>query len=92
MRGFQNEEDDKTLEWHDLNHDQRLEAAAQLHAVIAAQLGALAHSMVEFGCGTERACAFVRRMSIRHQLPISTRSLLLQHLVSRNWKKYSDKN
>lgn len=64
-----------------MNPAQRSEAASQLHAVIAAQLGALAHSMVEFGCGIEGACAFVRRMSIRHQLPISKRAILLQHLA-----------
>jgi len=82
LRSFQ-ETEDAILEWHDLNRNQRYEATAQLHAVISAQIGALAHSMVEFGGGTEGACAFVRRMSIRHQLPISKRTLLLQHLVSR---------
>ena len=71
----------RTLQWHDLTHAERSEAASQVHAVVFAQLGALAHSMMEFGCGMERSCAFVRRMSVRNQLPISQRTMLLQHLV-----------
>ena len=71
----------KKLRWHDLTHAERSEAASQVHAVVFAQLGALAHSMMEFGCGMERSCAFVRRMSVRNQLPISQRTMLLQHLV-----------
>ena len=62
---------------------ERHEAASQVHAVVFAQLGALAHSMIEFGCGLERSCAFVRRMAIRNQLPMSQRTILLQHLVER---------
>jgi hypothetical protein len=73
----------KKLLWHDLNHAERSEAATQVHAVVFAQLGALAHSMMEFGCGTKRACAFVRRMCVRNQLPISQRSMLLSHLMGK---------
>jgi hypothetical protein len=69
------------LKWHDLSQKERSVAASQVHAVIFAQLGALAHSMMEFGCGLERSCAFVRRISIRNQLPISQRTMLLQHLT-----------
>jgi len=72
----------RKLKWHDLTHKERAEAAAQVHAVVFAQLGALAHSMIEFGCGIERSCAFVRRMAIRNQLPISQRAMLLQHLIN----------
>jgi hypothetical protein len=71
----------RKLRWHDLSQKERSEAASQVHAVVFAQLGALAHSMMEFGCGLERSCAFVRRMSIRNQLPISQRTMLLQHLT-----------
>jgi hypothetical protein len=70
--------------WHDLTYTERIEAASQVHAVVFAQLGALAHSMIEFGCGLERSCAFVRRMAIRNQLPSSQRTMLLQHLIVRN--------
>ena len=63
---------------------ERSEAASQVHAVVFAQLGALAHSMIEFGCGLERSCAFVRRMSIRNQLPSSQRTMLLTHLMARD--------
>jgi hypothetical protein len=72
------------FKWHDLRPDERLMASSQVHAVIFAQLGALAHSMKEFGCGVDRACAFVRRLCIRNQLPISQRSILLQHLLRNN--------
>lgn len=77
----------RKLKWHDLNHVERSEAATQVHAVVFAQLGALAHSMMEFGCGLERSCAFVRRMSVRNQLPISQRTMLLQHLIKSSSNK-----
>lgn len=72
--------------WYDLTQTERVEAASQVQAVVFAQLGALAHSMMELGCGLERSCAFVRRMSVRNQLPSSQRTMLLQHLVSRDGK------
>jgi hypothetical protein len=74
----------RKTKWHDLTYTERIEAASQVHAVVFAQLGALAHSMIEFGCGLERSCAFVRRMAIRNQLPSSQRTMLLQHLRDRN--------
>lgn len=61
-----------------------------MHAVVCAQLGAISHSMIEFGCGFERSAAFVRRMAIRNQLPISQRTILLQHLVGRTNNSDSD--
>jgi hypothetical protein len=73
----------RKTKWFDLSYTERLEAASQVHAVVFAQLGALAHSMIEFGCGLERSCAFVRRMAIRNQLPSSQRTMLLQHLMDR---------
>jgi 6-phosphofructokinase len=74
----------RKTKWHDLNYTERGEAASQVHAVVFAQLGALAHSMIEFGCGLDRSCAFVRRMSIRNQLPSSQRTMLLMHLMVRD--------
>lgn len=38
-------------------------------------------SMIELGCGIPRACNFVRRLSIRYQLPMSLRITLIQHLT-----------
>jgi hypothetical protein len=73
-----------TIQWYDLNYIERIEAASQVHAVVFAQLGALAHSMMEFACGLHRSCSFVRRMSIRNQLPSSQRTMLLLHLIQRN--------
>lgn len=75
------------IRWHDLNNIERIEAASQVQAVVFAQLGALAHSMIEFGCGLERSIAFVRRMAIRNQLPSSQRTMLLQHLIKRHKKE-----
>ena len=68
------------MKWHDLRPSDRADAASQVHSVIFAQLGALAHSMVEFGCSVDMACSFVRRLSVRHQLPLSQRTMLLSHL------------
>ncbi len=75
-------EKNKKIKWHDLNYKDRSDAAAQIHSVIFSQLGALSHSMVEFGCSVEQACAFVRRLSVRHQLPLAQRSMLLSHLIN----------
>jgi len=74
----------RKTKWYDLSHKERVQAASQVQAVVFAQLGALAHSMMELGCGLERSCAFVRRMAVRHQLPSGQRTMLLQHLVSRD--------
>lgn len=82
----------RKLQWHDLTHAERSEAASQVHAVVFAQLGALAHSMMEFGCGMERSFAFVRRMSVRNQLPIAQRTMLLQHLAGKAGAGDDDKN
>jgi hypothetical protein len=79
------------MKWHDLKDQERCEAASQVHAVVFAQLGALAHSMIEFGCGLQRSCAFVRRMSVRNQLPMSQRAMLLQHLMLRETDDGSEK-
>ena len=69
------------LKWHDLRDSDRYDAASQVHAIVFAQLGTLAHTMIGFGCGLHRSCAFVRRMAVRNQLPISQRTMLLQHLM-----------
>ncbi|KAL7558610.1 hypothetical protein ACA910_019445 [Epithemia clementina (nom. ined.)] len=80
----------RKIKWHDLSLEERVGAASQVHAVVFAQLGALAHSMIEFGCGLQRSCAFVRRMAIRHQLPSAQRTMLLQHLMAR-WEDEKSK-
>ena len=77
-------EKNRKMRWHDLNYKDRGDAAAQIHSIVFSQLGALSHSMVEFGCSVEQACSFVRRLSIRHQLPLSQRSMLLSHLIHGN--------
>ena len=81
----------RKIKWHDLSLEERVGAASQVHAVVFAQLGALAHSMIEFGCGLQRSCAFVRRMAVRHQLPSAQRTMLLQHLMAR-WEDEDEKS
>eukprot|EP00957_Ditylum_brightwellii_P061410 4661239-Ditylum_brightwellii.AAC.1 len=41
----------RKIKWYELGSDECSLAASQVHAVVFAQLSALAHSMVEFGCG-----------------------------------------
>eukprot|EP00804_Cyclotella_cryptica_P001684 CCRYP_009059-RA/>CCRYP_009059-RA protein AED:0.31 eAED:0.31 QI:17/1/1/1/1/1/3/2439/903 len=74
----------RQIKWHDLSPNEYADAAAQVHSVVFAQLGTLSHSMLELGCGIGRACSFVRRLSIRYQLPLSLRITLIQHLTSKN--------
>lgn len=69
------------INWHDLRNEERMEAATQVHAIVSSQVGALAHSMMEFGCGLDRTSAFVRRVAVQNQLPMSLRIMLLQHLA-----------
>ena len=80
VRGKPNE----SIKWHDLAPSEYADAAAQVHSVVFAQLGTLAHSMLEMddgsGNGLLRACDFVRRLSIRYQLPLNLRITLLNHL------------
>jgi len=73
----------KNIKWHDLAPSEYADAAAQVHSVVFAQLGTLAHSMLEMDVsdsGLLRACSFVRRLSIRYQLPLNLRITLLNHL------------
>jgi len=77
---------DLQVKWHDLTWYQRVEAAQQLHSVVFSQLAALSHSMIEFGCDYDKTTSFVRRLSVRHQLPISRRAMLLDHIKKRREK------
>lgn len=71
----------KRIKWHDLNPNEYVDAANQVSSVVFAQLGTLSHSMIELGCGITRAINFVRRLSIRYQLLLSLRILLIQYLM-----------
>lgn len=79
--------DSQAMQWHDLKEEERYEAASQVHAVVFAQLGTMIDSMLDFGIGLERTSAFVRRMSVRNQLPMSQRTTLLRHLIAREGEK-----
>jgi len=81
---------DSEATWHDLLIDQREQATSLVLDIVAAQLTALAHSIIEYderGGKLERAKKFVRRMSVKYQLPISQRQLLLEHLSELKVKK-----
>lgn len=67
--------------WHDLTEKERYEAASQVHAVVFAQVGEMADSMLEFCGSVEKTSAFVRRMCVRNSLPVSQRTTLLRHLI-----------
>lgn len=77
-----------SIKWHDLSPSEYADAAAQVHSVVFAQLGTLAHSMLEMNvsgsASTARACNFVRRLSIRYQLPLNLRITLLNHIQNNN--------
>jgi hypothetical protein len=67
--------------WHDLTEKERYEAASQVHAVVFAQVGEMADSMLEFCGSVEKTSAFARRMCVRNSLPVSQRTALLRHLI-----------
>mmetsp|Transcript_29225 Transcript_29225/g.69586 ORF Transcript_29225/g.69586 Transcript_29225/m.69586 type:complete len:902 (+) Transcript_29225:312-3017(+) len=69
------------LKWHDLDPHEYAGVASQVHSVVFAQLGTLSHSMLEMDIGVKTACSFVRRISVRYQLPLSLRITLIQHLI-----------
>ena len=69
--------------WHDLPDSSRLDAAQQVQEIVLAQLAALSHSMLEFGCGAERTEGFLRRMGVRYQVGKEGREQLLLHIGER---------
>jgi len=70
--------------WHDLTEVERYQAAMQVNAVVFAQVNAMTDSMMELCGNTEKTSAFVRRVCVRNQLPISQRTDLLRHLTAKD--------
>ncbi len=55
----------------------------RVHNIIFSQIGAYAHSMIEFGCPKALTVQFVRRLSTSYQLSEEQRGMLLA-IVSRH--------
>lgn len=71
----------KKTKWHDLSEVERYEAAAQVNAVVYAQVSAMSDLMLELCGNLEKTTSFVRRVCVRNRLPVSQRSTLLRHLI-----------
>lgn len=67
--------------WHDLTEVERYQAASQVNAVVFAQVSAMTDSMVELCGNQDMTSAFVRRVCVKNQLPMSQRTALLKHLT-----------
>ena len=67
--------------WHDLTEVERYQAAAQVNAVVFAEVSAMTDSMMELCGKQEKTSAFVRRICVKNQLPMAQRTALLRHLA-----------
>ena len=68
------------IPWHDLSEDDRSQAVKRIHDVIFSQVMAIAHSMIELGCGKVRTKDFVYRVCVIHQLSEAQRHALIEHI------------
>jgi hypothetical protein len=69
------------MRWHDLTEVERYQAASQVNAVVFEQVRAMTDSMLEFCGNKEKTSAFVRRVCVKNQLPMSQRIVLLRNLT-----------
>ncbi len=67
--------------WHDLTEVERYQAASQVNAVVFEQVSAMTDSMLELCANQERISAFVRRVCVKNQLPMTQRTAILRHLT-----------
>jgi hypothetical protein len=67
--------------WHDLTEVEQYQAASQVNAVVFAQVSAMTDSMLELCGNQEMTSAFVRRVCVKNELPMSQRTALLRHLT-----------
>jgi len=67
--------------WHDLSETERYEAASQVNSVVFARVIEMSDSMLEFCGSLEKTSAFVRRVCVKNQLPVTQRTALLRHLI-----------
>lgn len=71
------------MAWHDMDREKRQETVIRVHSIIFSQVMAIAHSMLELGCGKPMIREFVYRMCVIHQLSESQRQQMLVHLLTR---------
>mmetsp|Transcript_64053 Transcript_64053/g.176987 ORF Transcript_64053/g.176987 Transcript_64053/m.176987 type:complete len:98 (+) Transcript_64053:943-1236(+) len=69
---------DEVALWHELGPDAARDAVLRVHNIVFSQIGAYAHSMVEFGCKRGKARQFVRRLCSAYQLGEEQRHMLLK--------------
>lgn len=67
--------------WHDLGREELRDMVLRVHNAVFAQIGAYAHSMVEFGCPRHRARQFVRRLCATYELSEDMRFMLMSTCV-----------
>lgn len=65
------------VKWHELGPDAARDAVLRVHNIVFSQIGAYAHSMVEFGCPRRQARLFVCRLSAAYQLSEDQCQMLL---------------
>ena len=63
--------------WHDMSPAEQREAVLRVHNIVFSQVGAYAHSMVEFSCSKVLARKFVRRLAATYQLSLDQLDMLL---------------
>ena len=75
--------------WHDLTEVERYQAASQVNSVVFAEVSTMTDSMLELCANKEKTSAFVRRVCVKNQLPMSQRIALLGHLSGPGTSKKS---
>lgn len=73
--------------WHDAGAEARADVVGRVHNTVFSNVGALAHSMLEFGAPVEDAREFVLRASEQYGLPEEMEHLLLEHVARREQRQ-----
>lgn len=61
-------EGDTTIVWHERGPEGVQDMVLRVHNIVFSQIGAYAHSMVEFGCPKKLARQFVRKLATTYQV------------------------
>lgn len=63
--------------WHDMKPLEQRDAVLRIHNIVFSQVGAYAHSMLEFGCKPALARKFVLRLAATYELAEDQKDMLL---------------
>jgi len=63
--------------WHDMGSAEQRDAVLRIHNIVFSQVGAYAHSMLEFGCKPTLARKFVSRLAATYELAEDQKDMLL---------------